>query len=83
MKIIDICLNVIEMRQDEIGLDDPFKNFSHIDSLKAMDLLTDIERGFKIKIPEREVRQFETINKVIGTVERYLPAAVAQAQPER
>lgn len=76
-KIIDICLEVIEMNADEIGLDDEFRSFSHIDSLRALDLLTALERHFKFKLPERELREFETINKVIAVVERYLPESVA------
>lgn len=75
-KIIEICLEVIEMNADEIGLDDEFRSFAHIDSLRALDLLTALERHFKFKLPERELREFETINKVIGVVERYLPEAV-------
>ncbi len=77
-QIIEICLEVIEMKSDEIGLDDEFRSFSHIDSLRALDLLTALERHFKFKLPERELRQFETINKVIEVVERY-QAQVAAA----
>lgn len=76
-KIIEICLEVIEMNADEIGLDDEFRSFAHIDSLRALDLLTALERHFKFKLPERELREFETINKVIAVVERYLPETIA------
>ncbi len=76
-KIIEICLEVIEMNAEEIGLDDEFRSFAHIDSLRALDLLTALERHFKFKLPERELREFETINKVIAVVERYLPETVA------
>lgn len=75
--IIEICLEVIEMNADEIGLDDEFRSFAHIDSLRALDLLTALERHFKFKLPERELREFETINKVIAVVERYLPETIA------
>lgn len=73
-KVISICLDVIEMERHEIGLDEPFRSFSHIDSLKAMDLLTALEFNFGIKIPEREVREFESIAKVIAVAEKYVPA---------
>ena len=72
-QIVDICLQVIEMERSEIGLDDEFRSFAHIDSLKALDLMTALERHFHIKLPERELREFETINKVIASVERHLP----------
>lgn len=75
-KIIDICLDVIEMDREEIGLDDEFRSFAHIDSLKALDLMTALEKNFKIKLPERELREFTTLNKVIAVIERYItPAA--------
>lgn len=76
-QIIRICLEVIEMDPQEIGLDDEFRSFSHIDSLKALDLMTALERHFRIKLPERELREFETINRVIASVERLLATAAA------
>lgn len=76
-QVVEICLQVIEMQPDEITLDDEFRSFAHIDSLKALDLMTALERHFQIKLPERELREFETINKVIASVERHLPQRAA------
>lgn len=72
-RIIDICLEVIELDASEIGLDDEFRSFAHIDSLKALDLMTALERQFGIRLPESELREFETINKVATAVQRHLP----------
>ncbi|AJQ97066.1 acyl carrier protein [Gynuella sunshinyii] len=72
--IKEICLRVIEMEEDEIGMDEEFRSFSHIDSLKALDLMTEIERHFQIKLPEKILREFETINGVIAAVERHVSA---------
>lgn len=68
----EICLRVIEMEEDEIGMDDEFRSFSHIDSLKALDLMTEIERHFRIKLPEKILRQFESISQVIAATEAYV-----------
>jgi acyl carrier protein len=76
-QIIDICLEVIEMDASEIGLDDEFRSFSHIDSLKALDLMTALERQFGIRLPENALREFETINKVAAAVQRHLAPAQA------
>ncbi len=76
-KIIETCLEVIEMERDEIGLDDEFRSFSHIDSLKALDLMTALERQFSIKLAESELREFETINGVISVIDRYLTEDVS------
>ncbi len=71
-EVIGMCLEIIEMEADEIGLDDEFQSFSHIDSLKALDILTALERRFKVKIPEKELREFTTINNIIGVANRYV-----------
>lgn len=71
--VIETCLEVIEMQRDEIALDDEFRSFAHIDSLKSLDLMAALERRFRIKLPEQELRQFETIAKVIAVIERYVP----------
>lgn len=76
-QVIDICLEVIEMEPHEIGLNDEFRTFSHIDSLKALDLMTALEKYFQFKLPPRELREFETINKVIAVVQRHLGLAAA------
>lgn len=76
-KIIEICLDVIEMERHEIGLDDEFRSFSHIDSLKALDLMTALEKGFKMKLPERDLREFVSLNRVIAVVERNLSQRAA------
>lgn len=75
--VINICLEVIEMQRDEIALDDEFRSFAHIDSLKSLDLMAALERRFQIKLPEQELREFETITKVIAVIERYVPQAEA------
>ncbi|MET3133686.1 acyl carrier protein [Oxalobacteraceae bacterium GrIS 1.11] len=71
-KIIAVCLDVLEMERHEIGLDDEFRSFSHIDSLKALDLMSALEKNFKIKLPERELREFISLAKVVEVVERHL-----------
>ena len=75
--IKNICLQVIEMEEDEIGLDDEFSTFSHIDSLKSLDLMTEIERHYSVKLPEKIIREFLTINKVIEATEQYVGSEVS------
>lgn len=76
-EIVEIILEIIEMDEDEIGKDEEFSNFDHIDSLKALDILTNLERRFKVKLPESELRNFLTINKIIEVAERNVPALAA------
>ncbi len=74
LEVTEIILEIIEMEMDEIKPDDEFAQFDHIDSLQALDILTELERKFKIKLPESELRNFTTINNIIEVVERNVPA---------
>ena len=76
-QIVTICLEVIEMARDEIGDDEEFRSFAHIDSLKALDLMTALEQHFNIKLPESDLREFESISKVVAAVQRRLSPALA------
>lgn len=73
-EVHEICLEIIEMEPGEIGLDEEFQSFSHIDSLTALDILTALERKFRVKIPEKELREFTTINAVIAVAQRHVAA---------
>lgn len=73
-KIIAICLDVIEMAHHEIHPDDKFDSFSHIDSLRALDLVAALEMSFKIKLPEPALREFVSLNGVVAAVQRQLAA---------
>jgi acyl carrier protein len=73
-EVQQICLEIIEMEPGEIGLDQEFLSFSHIDSLKALDILTALERKYRVKIPEKELREFTTINAVIAVAQRHVAA---------
>lgn len=72
-EIVGIILDIIEMEEGEIGYDEEFASFEHIDSLGALDILIALERKFQTKIPDTELRNFLTINKVIEVAERYVP----------
>lgn len=76
--VVDMILEIIEMEPDEIGFDDEFRSFEHIDSISALDILTGLERLLRVKVPEKEIRHFTTINGVLSVVERYAPE-VAEA----
>jgi acyl carrier protein len=78
-EIVEIILDIIEMEEDEIGPDEEFASFDHIDSLGALDILTALERKYKTKIPETELRNFLTINKIIEVVERSVPELTSAA----
>lgn len=53
---------------DEAVPDDkPFKDLG-IDSMMAIEIIAEVERTYKIKIPEQEVEQVRDLNSVVALV---------------
>jgi len=75
-EVKEIILDIIEMDADEIEDNEEFAQFDHIDSLQALDILTALERNFKIKLAEEELRNFTTINNIVDVVKRNVSALV-------
>lgn len=64
-RIVPIITEIIEL---ELGHDDLFSN-AGVDSLMALDILTELEREFECKIPEESLREFTTINSIVALME--------------
>lgn len=77
-RVKEIILENIEMDDDEIGDDELFTEHG-VDSLTALDILTDLEREYRIKMGEKVLRDFTTINNIIAAVQRSLEAGKVEA----
>ena len=62
---------------DNIPDDTPFRELG-IDSMTAIEIISEIERTFKVKISEAEVMELTDFNKVVEYVQKHL-AAKSQA----
>ena len=58
---------------DEVPDDVPFKDLG-IDSMMAIEIVSDMERTHKIKIPEDELAQVVDLNSVLKLVQEKLAA---------
>ncbi len=58
---------------DEVPDDVPFKDLG-IDSMMAIEIVSDVERTHKIKIPEDELAQVVDLNSVLKLVREKLAA---------
>jgi acyl carrier protein len=56
---------------DEAPDDKPFKDLG-IDSMMAIEIVADVERAYKIKIPEAELEQITDLLSVVRLVESKL-----------
>ena len=68
-KLRAIVMEVAEL--DEVPDDEPFKDLG-IDSMMAIEIVADIERTYKIKIPEAELEQITDLLSVERLVQSKL-----------
>jgi acyl carrier protein len=68
-KLRGIVAEVAEI--DEVPDDVPFKNLG-IDSMMAIEIVAEVERTYKIKVPEDELNQVVDLNSVVKLVESKL-----------
>jgi acyl carrier protein len=68
-KLRSIVAEVAEI--DEVPDGTPFKDLG-IDSMMAIEIVADVERAFKIKIPETELEQVTDLDSVVKLVQTKL-----------
>ena len=57
---------------DDVPDDKPFKDLG-IDSMMAIEIVAEVERRYKLKIPEQELEQIRDLNSVLSLVSSKLP----------
>lgn len=68
-KLRAIVIEVAEL--DEVPDETPFKELG-IDSMMAIEIIAEIERAYKIKVPEEELQQVTNLDSVLAIVESKL-----------
>jgi acyl carrier protein len=68
-KLRAIVAEVAEV--DEVPDSTPFKDLG-IDSMMAIEIVADIERAYKIKVPETELEQITDLDSVVRLVQAKL-----------
>ena len=66
-KIRNIILDIIELEADEIDDEDAFVDHD-VDSLMALDILTEIEQQHKTKFPEEVLKSFTSIKSITRVI---------------
>lgn len=70
-KLRAIVIEVAEV--DECPDATPFKDLG-IDSMMAIEIVAEVERTYKLKVPEEELKQIVDLNSVVKLVQSKLPA---------
>lgn len=73
-KLREIIAEVSEL--DEIPDDVPFRDLG-IDSMMAVEIVAEVERTYKLSIPEEELQDLTDFNQVYDKVQRKLAEADA------
>ena len=71
-KLREIIIEVAEI--DEVPDDTPFKDLG-IDSMMAIEVINEVERLYKIKVPEEELEKIVDLNSVVELIGDKLAAA--------
>lgn len=74
--VLELIESVIEGDTAEVQDNHLFRELG-VDSLTALDVLTALEREFKVKIGEESMRRFTTIDGVSAVVEEVLARKAA------
>jgi acyl carrier protein len=56
---------------DDVPDAKPFKDLG-IDSMMAIEIIAEVERRYKLKVPEQELEQVRDLDSVVALVERKL-----------
>jgi acyl carrier protein len=62
---------------EKVPDDKPFKDLG-IDSMMAIEIVAEVERTYKIKIPEQEVEKVRDLNSVVALVASKLSSGAAK-----
>ena len=73
-KVIEALATVKRIPADKISLDTNLQEMG-IDSLDVFTLLFELENGFKISIPDDDVRSIRTVNDIVEGIKKILAAA--------
>ena len=68
----EIIAEIIEVEPYEIKYDSHFVMDFGADSMMALEILATIEKKFKIIIPEEELPNMVTLEKVVNITEEYI-----------
>ncbi len=70
-----IVADIIEVEEDELGVDDSLPEEHDVDSLLGLEILVALEKKYKVKIPESMLQEMTTVRKISETVTTNLAEA--------
>ncbi len=69
-KVINIISSVCEIDKKDIKLDSNLVNDLELESLDVVDLVVAFEKEFNIKIDDKDIKQFQTVEDIVKYLEK-------------
>ncbi|MBQ1550589.1 MAG: acyl carrier protein [Bacilli bacterium] len=69
-KVINIISSVCEIDKKDIKLDSNLINDLELESLDVVDLVVAFEKEFNIKIDDKDIKQFQTVEDIVKYLEK-------------
>ena len=71
-RILSLAANSFKREVTTLSADDDFFEALSIDSMQAMEMLTDLESEFGVEIPEYELADIRTFRELVAVIQRRL-----------
>ena len=69
-KVINIISSVCEIDKKDIKLDSNLINDLELESLDVVDLVVAFEKEFNIKIDDKDIKQFQSVEDIVKYLEK-------------
>ena len=69
-RVINIISSVCEIDKKDIKLDSNLVNDLELESLDVVDLVFAFEKEFNIKIDDKDIKQFQTVEDIVKYLEK-------------
>ena len=69
-KVINIISSVCDIDKKDIKLDSNLINDLELESLDVVDLVVAFEKEFNIKIDDKDIKQFQTVEDIVKYLEK-------------
>ena len=71
-EIRQLVADILEVEPQTIDPEAKLVEDLGMDSMMALEIVASIEKKYKIKLPEQELRNVTTLNRIIGTTRDYV-----------
>ena len=71
-RILSLAATSFEREVTSLSADDDFFEALSIDSMQAMEMLTDLESEFGVEIPDYELADIRTFRELVSVIQRRL-----------